>query len=506
MSDEDTGSRRSLRQRISKTQPNPPKRRRSNKLEIPEETSIEDLYCQVNAKTNFNPTPLETIYESPKGKSQCLKDCMGMVKLKRHFLFTPFYNPSKCKIKMRKNKVKKLKRVSGNLNKSVTISLEQVEKVLQEISEDENEENQIPCSLEKKVENKECENHKQNLNYGSDLHNFDAYNSFMEVKEEKLSLHLNSESSSYEKQFEKFLELEDCNIFNSGTQESDKSKRERRRSRRVVPLCIKNSPVDVESVNEHSELRVSKDLDPKNQEYNKQNKLSGSLKSLDPVVQVESPSYSCIDVPCESSKLVSNNAVRTHGRKKSNKSRRNSGTNRSIYKMYIDCSFNDSNGNNEESPSSNSDNLVIKNTPSPTSLMDQLRIDSPEPFHCNHNVTKKGRRKSARLSVGKTENSSYGSLWTGTESTINDDKASEVVKSQKRSISNEINKCIESQFPSDGKGIYVTESLENHNVDRNNVDSPVLSGIFDCQARVSKDKTIKRKRGSTLSLSHFSFN
>ncbi|XP_068218681.1 uncharacterized protein [Palaemon carinicauda] len=95
------------------------------------EVNIESLYCQENAKdVCVCPSLLETIFESPvKGANRCRSknarapgkvsetesqlQMMSVKKWKRFCAFADYYHPSKHKVKVRKDRAKKMKQLTG---------------------------------------------------------------------------------------------------------------------------------------------------------------------------------------------------------------------------------------------------------------------------------------------------------------------------------------------------------------------------------------------------------
>ncbi|KAG7166783.1 uncharacterized protein LOC121869026 isoform X1 [Homarus americanus] len=124
------------------------------------EVNIESLYRQENYQ-EISSTPLETIYESPhcsRGGKRTNRgrgsnndkltyvetdtdlSLMAAKKLKRICLFASHYNPSKQKIRHRKERARKMKQTKGvKIPKGTTISVEDLEAVLACLSDDEDD-------------------------------------------------------------------------------------------------------------------------------------------------------------------------------------------------------------------------------------------------------------------------------------------------------------------------------------------------------------------------------
>ena len=124
------------------------------------EVNIESLYCQENVK-DVAPSPLETIYESPRkeqvrgrGRKPKVVDLvsstaagmhvMGVKKMKRFCSFASYYYPPKQKVKVRKDRAKKLKQLTGVKIPKGTVSDETLKTVLATLSEDEEQNENIP--------------------------------------------------------------------------------------------------------------------------------------------------------------------------------------------------------------------------------------------------------------------------------------------------------------------------------------------------------------------------
>lgn len=154
MTQTSTSTGRRLRQRtvqVTRTDgadcSTPTNRRFKRKAEV----TVENLYRQQNVK-EVTSTPLETIYESPRhkkgGKWNIREETVGdtdlsvmaVKKLKRLCLFASHYNPSKQKIRSRKERARKMKQLKGvKIPKGTSISFKDLEAVLACLSEDENQ-------------------------------------------------------------------------------------------------------------------------------------------------------------------------------------------------------------------------------------------------------------------------------------------------------------------------------------------------------------------------------
>ncbi|XP_063607027.1 uncharacterized protein LOC134781700 [Penaeus indicus] len=135
------------------------------------EVNIESLYLQENNR-EVCPTPLETIYETPqkqrksgqrKGSASrrtsedeetrqlsmrssddlSTSTVMSGKKIKRLCMFTSHYYPTKQKVRLRKDRARKMKQLKGvKIPKGSAVSVQDVKEVLAKLSDDESEQNE----------------------------------------------------------------------------------------------------------------------------------------------------------------------------------------------------------------------------------------------------------------------------------------------------------------------------------------------------------------------------
>ncbi|XP_042890088.1 uncharacterized protein LOC122265012 [Penaeus japonicus] len=137
------------------------------------EVNIESLYLQENNR-EVCPTPLETIYETPQkqrksgqrkgsasgriredeGETRQLaargsddlapsSTVMGGKKIKRLCMFTSHYYPTKQKVRLRKDRARKMKQLKGvKIPKGSAVTVQDVKEVLAKLSDDESEQNE----------------------------------------------------------------------------------------------------------------------------------------------------------------------------------------------------------------------------------------------------------------------------------------------------------------------------------------------------------------------------
>ncbi|XP_047481524.1 uncharacterized protein LOC125033965 [Penaeus chinensis] len=135
------------------------------------EVNIESLYLQENNR-EVCPTPLETIYETPqkqrksgqrKGSASrkisedeetrqlgmrgsddvSTSTVMSGKKIKRLCMFTSHYYPTKQKVRLRKDRARKMKQLKGvKIPKGSAVTVQDVKEVLAKLSDDESEQNE----------------------------------------------------------------------------------------------------------------------------------------------------------------------------------------------------------------------------------------------------------------------------------------------------------------------------------------------------------------------------
>lgn len=538
MSESDLGIKRSLRQRPLKQKELKKQSEKLNQTLISDDLNkrVNEIYLQDHSKVaEFHPTGLETIYEAPKGKNATV--CMGVIKLKRHCRFTPFYNPSKYKIKLRKNKSKNLKRVGVKVPTGLNITQEQVEKALRDISSDENEEileNQENIEKKTWIEdfselNCQIDNLSTSLNTFKVEH--DAKKFLGDDQYEKL------ETKNIDKDK---LSYENLDLF-SLKYSVNKTKRDRRRSGRIEPpLNLSNqlhllTPLHI-NTKDNNDFLGETDARTKSELLTMQADVNYTKDIPSQDVRDEVPLFSIdledtIKMPQDSRDAHSYDpligSAKTQNQNFSNvflenkevaknkrKTRKVSGIHRSIYKTHTNTpSPQKSLSPSQEqflSPAKSACLSQIKSSSkllSPT-LFEQLNINSPEP------KTNKVRRKSARLSWDEPH-SHLGSVWIPSKSpnekllerTLQMNRKEDInqiipegnpVKIFHDSLSNET-KMAEMQILEPATSTAFA-NLDNQGKAEN---SPVISGIFDCSARIHKDKGLIMKKGCKIKLNHF---
>ena len=496
---DESGNVRSLRKRPKKVD-EPVKRRKSLSEKSEIEKPVEEIYITgKNDVSNFRPSSLETIYESPNDKN------MGHVKLKRRCVFPSYYNPPKFKINRRKLKAKKIKPKRIGSNKSFSsVSLERVKKIIEELSDSENEENKRNI-LNTKDKNA-SDWYKDNVIVAdtsfSEIQALSSDLAEMNVHSPKISLpEVVSDQASpcnnvtLPNKFE-LMELSFCNDFESPSRkltENDKKRQHRRRSGRIQ---MASCPLDFVLEDETSVVAIAPAKSPVSMDT-EDAKLEDNIQASASKAVIEE------QIPTKDAKILKRKIAENKDtsrpepykktKRKPRKERRVSGVTKPLYNNSF---LNVSVDANSEFPTS-------PDVPSPCSLFKNLQLNSPGTTFENKDktpVVKSSRRRSARLSAKFTGCAGVGSLW------LPENNYAKSNHSPLRSpvISKLQSPILEETAPKIGS-TDKDQRQKNLNLKLDNDDdgSPVVSGMFDSRARIVNGKKICLKSDKNVNLNSF---